>query len=142
MRVLFDTNVVLDVLLDRRPFSAVAAQLVARVERGEIEGLLGATTLTTIHYILAKEVGGDAALGSIRQLVRLFTVAGVDERVLTSALELPFEDFEDAVLHEAARLAGARLIVTRNGADFANATLLIDSPEELEAALASSQKKT
>lgn len=135
MRVLFDTNVVLDFLLDRKPFSAVAARLVARVERGEIEGLLGATTVTTLHYLLAKEIGPDRALDSVRKLLTLFRAAPVDGRVLALALELPFEDFEDAVLHEAARLVGARLIVTRNGDDFAGATLLIDSPDELEAAL-------
>ena len=67
MKVLFDTNVVLDFLLDRKPFSAVAARLLARVERGEIEGLLGATTLTTIHYLLAKVIGGEAALDAVRK---------------------------------------------------------------------------
>ena len=57
MRVLFDTNVVLDVLLDRKPFWEIAAQLVARVERKELVGFLGATTLTTIYYIVAKASG-------------------------------------------------------------------------------------
>jgi hypothetical protein len=49
-------------------------------------------------------------------------------------------DYEDAVLHEAARLSGARVIVTRNAADFRRAELPIDSPEELEALLASGSR--
>lgn len=136
MKVLFDTNVVLDFLLDRKPFSAVAAELVGRVERGEVTGLLCATTVTTIHYVLAKALGKALALGSVRKLLTLFAVAPVDGKTMTLALDLPFQDFEDAVLHEAARLAGAGTIVTRNGRDFTGAALPIESPDELEAALA------
>jgi predicted nucleic acid-binding protein len=135
LKVLFDTNVLLDVLLDRRPFSSVAARLLARVESGELEGLLGATTLTTIHYLLAKEIGNERALKAVRKLLFLFTVAQVDGRVLSLATELPFADFEDAVLHEAARLAGATAIVTRNVGDFGGATLAVEAPDELEAGL-------
>lgn len=135
MRVLFDTNVILDFLLDRRPYSAVAARLVARVERSEIEGLLGATTVTTLHYLLAKEEDGDRALDAIRELLALFTVARVDGRVLAFALDLRFSDYEDAVLHEAGRLAEASAIVTRNQDDFQDADLPIYSPQELEASL-------
>ena len=140
MKVLFDTNVVLDWLLDREPFSATATRLVARVERGEVEGLVGATTLTTIHYLLAKALGKDAALSAIRDLLALFTIAAVDGRTLALGADLGFPDYEDAVLQEAARLAGAGTIVTRNGGDFQGAALGIDSPEELEAALAAQEQ--
>lgn len=135
MKVLFDTNVVLDFLLDRRPFAATATRLVARVERGELEGLLGATSLTTVHYLLGRALGKEAALDSVRDLLALFSVAAVDGRTLSLAADLSLPDFEDAVLHEAARLAGAHGIVTRNGDDFQGATLAIDSPEDLEAVL-------
>lgn len=140
MRVLFDTNVVLDLLLGRAPFVQVAARLVGRVERGQIEGLLCATTVTTIHYLLAKELGRQAARDAVGTLLTLFSVAPVDDRTLSLALDLPFPDFEDAVLHEAARLAGARAIVTRNGSDFRGAVLPIDSPNELEATLAGGER--
>jgi predicted nucleic acid-binding protein len=52
MRVLFDTNVILDVLLERRPFSESASKLLSRVEKGEITGLVCATTITTIYYLV------------------------------------------------------------------------------------------
>jgi len=141
VKVLFDTNVVLDFLLDRQPFSAAATRLVARVERGELEGLLGATTLTTIHYLLAKALGKDAALSAVRDLLALFSIAAVDGRTLALGSDLGFPDYEDAVLHEAARLAGAGTIVTRNGDDFRGAALGIDSPEELEATLAAKEDR-
>ena len=57
MNVLFDTNVILDLLLEREPFVRDAQALVSRVERGEIVGLLCATTVTTLHYLLCKSLG-------------------------------------------------------------------------------------
>lgn len=136
MKILFDTNVVLDVLLDRHPHSAMAARLLARVEQGELKACLGATTVTTIFYLAAKAKGVSSAREHIRCLLELFEIAPVDRSVLESALSGAFSDFEDGVLHEAASQSGVEGIVTRNGADFALARLPIFSPTELEALLA------
>lgn len=130
MRWLFDTNVVLDVLLARQPFAADAASLFAAVERAEIDGLLGATTVTTIHYLCEKALGARAAHDHIRCLLDLFGVAPVTEPVLASALDVGFADYEDAVLHEAARAAGTSGIVTRNVKDFKRASLPVYTPEQ------------
>ena len=136
MKVLFDTNVVLDVLLAREPHAAVAAQLFALVERGEMQGCLCVTTVTTIHYLAVRALGAKVAQKHLRQLLSLFGVAPVTGEVVTSALDLGFPDFEDAVVHEAARACGAVAIVTRNAKDFAKASLPILSPVELLAAVA------
>lgn len=135
MRVLFDTNVVLDVLLAREPHAAAAVWLFAQAERGRLEGLLGATTLTTVHYLARKTLGEDGARDQLGVLLRLFEVASVTRPVLEDALDLPFGDFEDAVLHEAARHAGADGIVTRNPSDFSRATVTVYTPPELRAVL-------
>jgi predicted nucleic acid-binding protein len=136
MKVLFDTNVVLDVLLAREPHSAVAAQLFALVERGQMQGAVCATTITTVHYLAVRAVGPKAAQKHVRQLLSLFEVAPVNGELVASALDLGFTDFEDAVVHEAARAYGAAAIVTRNAKDFAKASLPILSPVELLAAVA------
>jgi predicted nucleic acid-binding protein len=140
VKVLFDTNVVLDLLLDRVPFAAAAAELAARVERGELAGYLGATTITTVHYLSSKAVGRDRARQHVGGLLQLFEVAPVTRPVLAAALDLPFGDFEDAVLHEAAREAGARAIVTRDPRDFAGSRLAVFTPQELLAALAAGER--
>jgi predicted nucleic acid-binding protein len=140
MRVLFDTNVILDALLARQPFAADAAQLMAMAERKIIDGLLCVTTVTTLYYILAKATSDAIARNRITGLLGLFDGAAVNRSVLQSALHLSFQDYEDAVLHEAAQLAGADAIVTRNGQDFRQATLRIYSPGELLAALAAGDK--
>ncbi len=135
MKVLFDTNVVLDVLLDREPHAEVAAQLLSLVDTGRIDGVLCATTVTTIHYLAASAAGESAAKRYVGELLALFDVACVDRPVLLSALALGFGDFEDAVLHESALASGATAIVTRNGKDFTHATVPVFDPPELLAAI-------
>lgn len=136
MKVLFDTNVVLDVLLAREPHVDAAARLLSLVDRGGIDGVLCATTVTTIHYLANKAVGPTEAEHHIRNLLEMFAVAAVDGPVLAGALELRFPDFEDAVLHQAATAAGCGAIVTRNGQDFGEARLPVFAPAELLAAIA------
>lgn len=131
MKILFDTNVILDVILEREPFVEVASQLLAFVKTGEINGYLGATTITTISYLVEKSGDKGKAIEAIRVLCDLFEIAAVDRKVLRSALQLGFTDFEDAVLHEAGKFASVDGLVTRNGADFKNATLKIYEPNEL-----------
>ncbi|MGV8073945.1 MAG: PIN domain-containing protein [Syntrophobacteraceae bacterium] len=135
MRVLFDTNVVLDLLFDREPFSLDAAGCFSRVETGEIDGWLCATTLTTLHYLIGKFAGAKKARESITLLLSLFEIAPVNLTVLEGALNLPFKDFEDAVLHEAARLAMANVIVTRNIADFKHSSIPVRLPGNLDAGM-------
>lgn len=135
MRVLFDTNVILDLLLDRLPHSEIAAALVARVERGECVGYLCATTVTTIFYLATKVIGAEAAQTQVKKLLEIFEVAPVNRGVLEAALLAGFGDFEDAVLHEAARHVGVQGIVTRNAKDFKRAELPVFLPGELEAVL-------
>ncbi len=139
MKVLFDSNVILDVILDREPFAAVAARLMARVEMGQLSGVVGATTVTTIHYLVSKAAGEDQARRAVDSLLTLLEVAPVGREVLELAARSPLGDFEDAVLHEAGRLAGCQVLVTRNLADFGRAEILVESPSALEAALSAAE---
>lgn len=135
MRILFDTNVVLDLLLDREPHATAAARLVSRVERGDVAGTLCATAVTTIHYLVFRELGRAEARRALKTLLRFFGVASVTRAVLESALEGSFDDYEDAVVHEAARAVDADAIVTRNVRDFRSSQIPVYTPDELVAAL-------
>jgi len=132
---LFDTNVVLDVLLNREPHVEVSAAVLSRAETGELTGCICATTVTTIHYLATRVVGTERALGEVRKILSLFEIAPVNRAVLEAALELGFVDYEDAVLHEAARQVLAQGIVTRNPRHFKPAALPVYTPEELSRAL-------
>jgi predicted nucleic acid-binding protein len=141
MKALFDTNVILDVLLDREPFSGDASFLLTKVEHSEIMGFICATTVTTIHYLLAKALGRQEAARHIRSVLALFAIAPVNRVVLEAALAAEFADFEDAVLHEAALHAGVEYIVTRNTADFKKSQLPALEPKALLAALNIAQRQ-
>lgn len=135
MRVLFDTNVVLDFLLAREPHVDTAERLVNMVDTGVIEGVICATTVTTIHYLASKAVGATVAGDYVRELLSLFDVAAVDLSTLRGALDRGFADYEDAVLHEAARRSGAVAIVSRDASGFKRASLPVFVPVELLAAI-------
>ena len=131
MRILFDTNVLLDALLNREPYVRDAAELLAAVETDTITGLLGSTTITTIYYFAERTLNRERAIQGIRRLLMLFEIGPVNRAVLEDALRLDFQDFEDAVLHETARHAAAVGVVTRNVGDFSQAVLPIYTPPEL-----------
>ena len=131
MKILFDTNVVLDLLLNRKPFSLHAQWLFEHVESNNIEGYLGATTITTLDYLLTKTLPTKTATHTIKTLLKLFEIAPVNRLTLDDALESGFVDFEDAVLHAAATHCGVNAIVTRDNRGFLKAQLAIYSPEAL-----------
>jgi predicted nucleic acid-binding protein len=128
--------VVLDVLLGREPHVNAAARLFALLDSGRLEGSVCATTVTTVYYMAAKSFSARRAQELVRDLLRLFDVARGDADVLERALTLDFDNFEDAVLHEAARASGVAAIVTRDGTGFARASLPVFRPPELLAAVA------
>lgn len=137
MKILLDTNIVLDVLMDRMPFSDPAVELFSKVEDGTVIGYLCGTTITTVYYLASKTVGTARAQEEIRKLLTIFEVAPVNRPVLESVLAAEFNDFEDAVIHEAACHVGADAIVTRNQKDFRKSRIAVYSSEELAKILSS-----
>lgn len=135
MKVLFDTNIILDVLLARQPFAELSATLVSQVEQRQIEGYLCATTLTTIDYLLNKSLPAAQAKVALKTLLTLFQVAEVNKTVLQLAVDSGFRDFEDAVQHFAGKMAGIDALVSRNQQDFKQAEYPVYSPQELWAVL-------
>ena len=131
MKILFDTNVILDVLLEREPFVKPALYLLAKVERSEVNGFICATTVTTLHYLISKALGQKEALRHIKTLLSMFEIAPVNRAVIEEAQNLNFPDFEDAVLDVSALTVGADCTVTRNCSDFKSAKIPVYTPDEL-----------
>ncbi|MBV5337955.1 MAG: PIN domain-containing protein [Deltaproteobacteria bacterium] len=131
MRVLFDTNIFLDLLMDRAPFAEAAVELFSRVEGGTISGYVCSTSITTIYYIASKTIGTVRAQEEVKKLLNLFEVAPVNRAVLEAALAANFVDFEDAVIYEAACHVGAEAIVTRNQKYFRKSKISVYSSAEL-----------
>lgn len=144
MRVLIDSDVCLDFLLQRPDHLHDANSLFAQVECKTFSAYVCAVSLTTVHYIVRKERDSAAALAAVDGLLLLVDVCPVDLCVLQSARELKFQDFEDAVQCASALAEGLDAIVTRNIKDFANSPIEVYSPVDflahLQAADASNDK--
>jgi predicted nucleic acid-binding protein len=138
-RVLFDVNVLLDVLLDRKPFADASSAVWAAVERGEADGVISAHAVTTLHYLNAKSVGVHMATETTEALLSVFEVAAIDEHVLRSAVALEWRDFEDAVTAAGARRAKCDAVITRNPRDFKGAPVRVLTPPEAMAWIASTR---
>jgi predicted nucleic acid-binding protein len=131
MRVLVDTNVVLDFLQEREPFIKDAAKLFKLIDAGEIEGFIAATTITNIYYIVRRAVGLAAAEDAITQILTDLQICKVDRAILEHALALQFRDFEDAVQYACALAYGVDAIVTRDVSGFVASDIPVKSPGEL-----------
>jgi predicted nucleic acid-binding protein len=130
-RVLFDINAILDVLLDREPYAEASAAAWSFTETGGAEGMLAAHAVTTIHYLLRKEMGTAKARRSIRAILDVFRVAAVDAAVIHEAAQSAWPDFEGAVTAAAARLAGCDYIVTRDPKGYRNSPVRPVTPVAL-----------
>jgi len=135
LRVIVDTNVVLDVLLEREPFVESALGVFCLVEESRLDALLCATTITTIDYLLIQSLPVSKARNALRKLISLFEIAAVNRLVIERALASKIQDFEDAVLDEAGQMAGADSVITRNTKDSTGSALKIFDPIEFLAHL-------
>lgn len=123
MKLLFDINVLLDVLLQRDPWAEPAATLLSKVERGEAAGFVPGHTITTIHYVVSRARDRQSAAEAVTDLLRFLEVVPIEKADFHQALILPTGDFEDAVQAAAALKIGADYIVTRDEKGFGDLSI-------------------
>jgi predicted nucleic acid-binding protein len=128
-RILYDTNVLLDVLLQREPHFTASAAALDAVGRGKVEGYIAGHAVTTVAYLLQRYLGPAKSTGVLADLLSKMGVAPVTDRVIRLALAGEFRDFEDAVSHAAAQETGISVIVTRNVSDFRKGSIPAVLPE-------------
>jgi predicted nucleic acid-binding protein len=128
MRVLLDSDVVLDFVLERKPFVEAAGELFELIAQGACDGYISGITLINVFYITRKAKGIDKARQAVSDLLTAFQISPITHMILEDALALPFTDYEDAVQHASATASNLDAIVTRNLDDYKNATLPVYSP--------------
>jgi predicted nucleic acid-binding protein len=131
LRVLFDLNIILDVLQERPEFYEFSARLLAHAETGKIEGWVSAHSVTTLFYLISKDRSPEQARVAITSLLQFLKIASIDQNTIEQALNLPYRDFEDAVQMIAALQVHADYLLTRNVKDYATAPLPVVQPAEL-----------
>lgn len=135
MRILFDTNVIIDAAVPGREHHETALELMAHVDRGDVSGLVAPTSITTCWYVATARHGVDPR-PLFEAIELLFELALMNRAALRRAIAAPDNgDFADAYLAEAGAEAGAELVVTRNERDFAGGPLRAYHPVQLSAML-------
>lgn len=133
--ILIDTDVLIDVALDRQPFSNAASELLDRLQTGPKRAFVAWHTLSNFHYLVTPSQGGSDARDFITELIRFVAVAECGTDAIAYAARLDMADFEDAMQVAAARACGARFIVTRNKRDFRRSPIPAVTPSEALEAL-------
>ena len=128
--MLLDTDVLVDVALDRVPHSGPSSELLDRIERGPESVCIAWHSVSNFYYLVSPSRGGESTRDFIVELTRFVEVAATDTEGVRYAAELPMADFEDAMQVAAARACGARLIVTRNLRDYHRSPIPAVTPSE------------
>ncbi len=128
MKLLVDTNVFLDVILERKDLMRESAAVLDAIEDGRAKGYVASHALTTIHYIVAKANGRAAAATAISDVLDLCEVVALNQADFQRALALGLKDFEDAVQVTAALHVSADYLVSRNEKDFKGSPIDVRSP--------------
>jgi predicted nucleic acid-binding protein len=134
MKVLVDTNVILDVLLKRDGLYAESFEVFRLVEQCKIIGCISSSSVTDIFYLIHKaQKDIDAVYRMVENLTAIFTIVPVFESTINSALALRWKDFEDAVQYSAAKENEVDCIVTRNKGDYKISDILCVNPADFPA---------
>ncbi len=128
--ILLDTNVLIDVALDRDPHSATAYDLLDRIELGSESASIAWHSVSNLYYIVRPVRGDVTTREFIHDLIEIVEVVLTDTESIRYALQLPMSDFEDAMQVAAARACNARFIVTRNARDFELSPIRAFTPQQ------------
>jgi predicted nucleic acid-binding protein len=131
VKVLLDTNIIVDDALEREPFLEASEQVLVLIEQEQVEGYVSASTFGDLYYIIRKVRGREWIVNYLRQLVTFCQVVAVDRATITMALTADFRDFEDAIQYSCAVINQLDAIVTRNPQDFLVTTPRILTPNQL-----------
>ena len=118
MKILIDTNVALDILLNRHPGYINAALIFAMTRQKNLESYISASAITDIFYVARKDLGKKPTKEALKKLLQVFKPATVTDNHIFQALDLDWNDFEDSVQYVVGESFSADYIITRNTKDF------------------------
>ncbi|KYC40754.1 twitching motility protein PilT [Scytonema hofmannii PCC 7110] len=131
MKVLLDTNIIVDVALEQEPFFTNSETVLSLVEQRQIQGYISASSFGDLFYIIRKQKGRDLAIEFLREIITFCQIATVESTTINMALTVNFRDFEDAIQYSTAVLNHLDAIITRNPSDFPVTVPRIITPEQL-----------
>lgn len=131
-KVFLDTNILVDLIADRKPFSKHAVEIFKSGEAGKLELYTSSHSVATSHYLLKKYVGEKELRDIFLSLLELVEVIPVGLDILEKGLRSNHKDFEDAIqIMCASSIKGMNFIVTRNTKDFKKSEIVVLAPDEM-----------
>lgn len=130
MKVFLDSDVLLDFLLDRKPFSDSIAQLFQKSIEEKLQLCISPISMTNINYVIEKLQNKKQAKDKVSKIFQLVKIETICESTIKKAIDSDFKDFEDAVQNFCALEAGHKIILTRNTKDYKESELGILTPIE------------
>lgn len=132
MKILIDTNIVLDVMLKREPFYKLSLEILGLAKKDDVEEYVSASAITDIYYLAYRQLRDKGMVKKLmKELLTVVSAASVSEQEIENALSLEWNDFEDSVQYSVAFLQEMEGIVTRNPNDYKEAGIKVWKPEEL-----------
>jgi predicted nucleic acid-binding protein len=129
-RIFLDTNVILDLLAERKPFYESIAKLATLADQKKLVLVTTPLSFTTIEYILKRNENAEIVIDKLRKFKIICEVCDVNEEIVEKGLNSNFKDFEDSIQYYSAVEANCSIFITRNGKDFKNSSLPILTAEE------------
>jgi predicted nucleic acid-binding protein len=114
INALIDTNIILDSLAARKPFSDEANAIFDLIKNDEVTGFISASSVTDIYYLLRKAIGYESSILLLENLLNAFEIISVTKADCLNALKSTIKDYEDALVAECANKANIDFIVTRD----------------------------
>lgn len=130
MKVFLDSDVILDFLLDRQPYSDDIGQIIERSINSDLQLCVSPITITYLNYIIGRLQNKKQAHLKTKKILQLVNVENVCESTIKKAIKSRFKDFEDAVQNYCAIESNHTIILTRNIKDYKESELGILSPSE------------
>ena len=127
-RIFVDTNILLDVLLEREGYYYDALKIWANAENGNVEACIAAISLNNIHYVMRKLKSETTAMIAIKILLRIFKVIPVDADILGLAVDFHDKDFEDDIQLQCALKAKCSQLFTRNPNHYDHSAIAVVPP--------------
>jgi predicted nucleic acid-binding protein len=132
MKVFIDTNILIDFLGDRKPYSKFAIEIFKAAEQKTITLYATTHSLATTHYLLKKYIDEKKLRQILEGLLEYLNIVPIDEHIFRQGLKSRHKDFEDALqMIAASGIPGITCIVTRNLKDFKHSEVEVVSPDEL-----------
>ena len=129
-KLFLDSDVLLDLLLDRQPFSKDIVELIETSIDSDIKLYSSPVSITNIHYIIGRLENQKKADSQIKKILKIVSIENIGQKVIDIASSSRFKDFEDSVQNYCAAESGHRMIITRNTKDFKESELSILTPKE------------